>query len=234
MVLRSIKLDMSYRQDLSYQGGPYNEIFSSQGSSNNQTWSIPKTVSRVYEKESKGFCYSLQNSQKLLFPLNKKPANLVHPFLILQIFCSLGNLINIELSTSDMQLNKRRFIFSSHIKDIKVTPLHVMLPVSFIKHGVWINLCIDLHHLVSSCFKNTTFKSLDSIQINGVFKLRKIFTLKDSITDTSGDFDTFGLHIVDVPKALSFSHGVEFINQLVDFNRISADSVSTICMILII
>lgn len=89
---------------------------------------------------------------------------------------------------TDLNNNKRRFIISSFNKEYKNTALHVMLPFTAVKRGVWLNLCLDLVSLISDCFKGQSFRSLDTIILSGVFRLRKIFSMKCQPPDTTGEY----------------------------------------------
>ncbi|KAJ3223186.1 hypothetical protein HK099_001437 [Clydaea vesicula] len=209
----------------SYQGGISNEIFSAQGSAStimNWKLSAHNSIKRLYEKDAKGYCYNSSKTGKFTFPKDEKQsAYLINQFLILQVFIPLGEHVLIELSITDLNNNKRRFIVSSWNKETKLTALHVMLPMNLIKRSVWLNLCFDLVSFVTEFFRGQTFRSLDNIQLSGAFKLRKIFMMKDKPADTTGEWD-FSNSITtteQIPKNLNFNFGVEYLTQVMTAER---------------
>ena len=142
----------------------------------------------------------------------------------MQIFIPLGQSFSIEICVTDLSQNHRRFFLSSSHKEVKVTALHVNLPLNCLKRGQWLNLSFDLPSLVSENFNDQVFRSIDSITICGTFRLRKVFTLKKRPPDTSGD-DYIGYEFKNeemdvIPKAVQFPIGVEHLTQVINMKRI--------------
>lgn len=50
-----------------------------------------------------------------------------------------------------------------------------------ISEGNWISLTVDLYSFMNA-FPETIYRALDSIQIRGFFKLRRIYTSKTSVS----------------------------------------------------
>lgn len=214
-----------------FQGGPFVEVFSTQGSGSIQASpkliilaSNKNAVKKAFDKDVKSYVITIlpsSNNQGVKFVCQQ----LLHRFLILQLHVSQQTSITLEflLRTSDQQ--RRRIIFSSNFRDLQVTDLHTKMPL-FVKfcptdasqstldicwRNTWMNLCFDLQDLCQYSFaKQTTqqqheFSCLEEICIGPVCKLRKIFTMKQNpITQ------------VFIPKNLQFVSGVTFETFFVD------------------
>jgi len=75
-------------------------------------------------------------------------------------------------------------MFSSSSKDIVINTLHCRIPINVsIPIGVWFNLSIDVLSFVSDCFKFQTFRSIDYISITANCKIRRIFSMRNSLTE---------------------------------------------------
>ena len=113
--------------------------------------------------------------------------------------------------------NRRRIMFSDGAKDIVANSMHARIPNCFIKRDQWINLCLDLQSFTKECFskpsnpptrtrsrevesrskvqktaqkgqQNNSMKHLEQIQLEGNFKLKKIFSTRNQIhIDASDD-----------------------------------------------
>ncbi|KNE57136.1 hypothetical protein, variant [Allomyces macrogynus ATCC 38327] len=83
--------------------------------------------------------------------------------------------------------SKRRLFLSTVTKEPKTTPLHALIPIdSLIPRDTWTTLLIDLNDIISSLYRNCTFRTLDFISIQGDnIKLRTILTLKDVLAPSS-------------------------------------------------
>ena len=123
---------------------------------------------------------------------DKQSLFLIQRYLIVQLYVPLGHSFSLEFGVSDMGNSKRRVFLSSSHKEINVTPLHARFPLSILRLGVWLDLCLDLQSLVGDNFKGQTFKSMDSLSISAHCRLRKIFTMKCQPLDTTDDDDIYG------------------------------------------
>ncbi|CAM9972176.1 unnamed protein product, partial [Hapterophycus canaliculatus] len=79
----------------------------------------------------------------------------------------------------------RRLVLSSSFRALHCTPLHAQIPLDGLdRHrGTWANLSIDLAGLMTFCFRAEAFRTLDYIAINPTCRLRKIFTMKETLYD---------------------------------------------------
>lgn len=105
-------------------------------------------------------------------------------------------------------------MFSSNTKEIVMNPLHCRIPLQNIPIGIWVNLSIDVLSFVAECFKNQTFRSIDFITITANCKIRKIFSMRNSLVEINKNFnEDFPMEYADVlPKTLSLPHGVTYEN----------------------
>lgn len=94
---------------------------------------------------------------------------------------------------------KRRIILSPAVHKIEKKPFFVKFPCPPIRHGVWVNLCIDLYSFIDG-FKGQTYRSLDLIQIVGNLKLRRIYTTQHEVSNSELENE-----IVFLPKNFFFS-----------------------------
>ncbi|KAJ3033232.1 hypothetical protein HK097_004931, partial [Rhizophlyctis rosea] len=209
-----------------FQGGPAFEIFSSQGSGTpilNWKLTSKSFIKRVYEKDLKGFCYHCEKLGKFSLPKDdKQSVYLIQPYLVFQIFLPAREHLSIELCISDLNHNHRRFFASTASKDVKITALHVTLPLTVVKRGVWLNLCFDLSSLVSDTFRGQSFRCLTNVHLAGTFRLRKIFTLRNRPPDTTGDDlgETAYGYVESLPRTLQFPQGLEYLTQVINVARI--------------
>ncbi|KAI9011203.1 hypothetical protein BC832DRAFT_590446 [Gaertneriomyces semiglobifer] len=208
-----------------FQGGPSFEIFSSQGSASSVLhWKLSSKsfIKRTYDPDLKGYCYSCEKLGKLSLPKDdKQSVYLIQPYLCLQVFVPPGQPFSLELCITDLERNHRRFFLSTAHRDVKVTALHVTLPLSSLVRGMWLNFCIDLISLVSDNFRGHSFRSLDTLQIGGTFRLRKVFTLSKRPPDTTGFDFTHPMDLpVEIPRNMDFPANVDHMAQIITMSRI--------------
>ncbi|KAH6568005.1 hypothetical protein BASA60_008837 [Batrachochytrium salamandrivorans] len=219
-----------------YQGGPSFEIFSSQGTAASLLqWKInnKRSITKFdpMSPEEQGFCHICEGLGRLSFPKDERQkAYLIQPFLVMQLYVPNGQPFSIELSVSDLNGNQRRFFLSTAHKEIKSTALHCGIPLGAIKRGVWLNICLDMASLVSDNYHGQSFRSLDSIALLGIFRLRRIFTLLKQLPDTTGEEyeepkRILLYNIEYLPRALDFPVGVSYINQVLNMHRISYSAI---------
>ena len=181
------------------QGGAFVEVFSAQGRDPLSKWRLSGSVSairKVYEKEVKSYVYALEGqttTTKISLPKDDKISLfLVQRFLVLQLFVPLGHSFSLEFGISDIRNNKRRISLSSSLREITINPLHARFPLSILRLGVWLDLCLDLSSLVGEAFKGQTFKAVESLTISANCRLRRIFTMKTQPPDTTDDDEIYG------------------------------------------
>ena len=169
-----------------FQSGPSVEVLSS--CDKHQHWSINKPNWKLYEKSVKGYVILIDShTTKLILPSSdKQTLSLVQPYLVLQIYIMPTQPFTLELSITDISSSKRRLVFSSAAKDLTIHPMHAHIPNLAFLRGTWANISIDLVHCIHACFGHTTFRSLDSITISSFCRLRKVFTMRSPLIDTTG------------------------------------------------
>lgn len=197
-----------------FQGGPSVEVLYS--CDKNPAWSVNKNNWKLYEKIVKGYVIVIDShNTKLNIPSNdKQTLALVQAYLVLQIFIMPTQPFTLELVITDISNSKRRLVFSSASKELIVNPLHARIPNSAFVRGTWANISIDMVRTVHSCFAHNTFRSLDSITISSFCKIRRIFTMRNPLMDTTGN-EMHVENVEAVPKSVDFPGGVMFVNQLI-------------------
>jgi Protein of unknown function (DUF667) len=197
-----------------FQSGPSVEVLYS--CDKNPAWSINKSNWKFYEKAVKGFVVLIDShNTKLTMPgSDKLTLALVQPYLVLQVFIMPAQPFTLEIAITDISNSKRRLVFSSASKDLTVNPLHARIPNSSFVRGAWANISIDLLHCVHACFTHNTFRSLDSIIISSFCKVRRVFTMRNPLVDTTGT-DPKAEFAEQIPKNLDFPSGVQYLNQLI-------------------
>jgi hypothetical protein len=118
-------------------------------------------------------------------------------------------------------------MFSTSSKEVIINPLHCRVPLPSLPMNKWINLSIDVLSFVSECFKSQTFRSIDLISLTGSCKVRKIFTMRNSLPDEnsnnflySGKNEDYNYDINDsIPKAMNFPHDIVYDNFNVNYER---------------
>ncbi|KAI7808014.1 uncharacterized protein C3orf67 homolog [Triplophysa rosa] len=206
-----------FRND--YQGGPIVDIFSAQGQDPVAKWKLfgrKPSITKVFDKEVKGFVYSLDGSSqthKMQLPKDGKMAlGLIQRFLILQVNVPLGKDFSAEFLVTDEEHLKRRLYLSTVHRELSATPLHARIPLTCLRRNIWCNVCIDLDSLSAEIFRGTRFLSLDGIVISACCKLRRIFTMKNEPEDS--------MDREEVPRSCQFPGEVQHIIQLVNMKTL--------------
>ncbi|XP_048874282.1 uncharacterized protein C3orf67 homolog isoform X2 [Brienomyrus brachyistius] len=221
-----------------YQGGAVVDIFSAQGKDPVAKWKLhggQSAISKVFDKEMKGFVYILEGSSqanKMQMPKdNKMMLGLSQRFLVLQVYLPLGKDFSTELIVTDLENLKRRLYLSTVHKEFTATPLHARIPLSSLKHSIWSNMCIDLMSLTGEIFKGASFLSLDGITVSATCRLRRIFTMKVQPMDafSHGTPNICGHNLVDVtPRSFQFPADVQHITQVVNMDMLRVEISSSI------
>mmetsp|Transcript_39044 Transcript_39044/g.34728 ORF Transcript_39044/g.34728 Transcript_39044/m.34728 type:complete len:177 (+) Transcript_39044:1-531(+) len=139
------------------------------------------------------------------------------------MFLPPGAPFAIEMIVTDTNKNKRRLNFTSNVKTVDKNYFHAKIPVDYFKRGIWMNMSFDLLNLFE-LFKGQTFRSLDGFTISGIFKLRKIFTMKNPLNCISSDDEFESPTFTEgqlVPKTQNFQAGISYTNQLINQEVIS-------------
>ena len=207
----------------SYQGGPCVEVFSSQGRDPFCDCKITnkRGLRKIYDKGVRGYVIysSVSASARLQMPKSdRKSLKLLQPFFVVQVCVPAGQAFSIALSITDKSHTRRRLHFSSSFSDIKATPLHCQIPLISLVRGKWLNLALNVADFFSANFPGQAFHSIDVVEIGGISKIRKIFTLRDQPYDTVLQSDVGG---AQVPRHLDYPPGVDSATQLLDTETIS-------------
>lgn len=139
--------------------------------------------------------------------------------------------------------NRRRIMFSDGAKDIVSNSMHARIPNCFIKRDQWINLCLDIQSFTKECFstkqanpaartrsrdvetrskvtktaqkgtQQNSMKNIEQIQLEGNFKLKKIFSTRNQIYVDASDDELRDM--IQPDKNLK----TEPINPKLDFNQ---------------
>ncbi|XP_071477950.1 protein CFAP20DC-like [Diadema antillarum] len=217
-----------------FQGGPFVEVFSSQGKEPLLKWKLAgqASIQKTFDKECKSYIHTLEGAStttKMQLPKDSKQTlALIQRYLVIQFFVPLGQDFSMELGISDMSNNKRRLFLSTAQRETSATPLHAKVPLTIMKRAVWLNLAIDMVSLVGELFRGQTFKSLDTLLISASCKLRKIFTLKDQPPDTTDDDVLYNCDpptnsvrdISSIPKTCQFSSDVLHLTQVLSMAKL--------------
>uniref|UniRef100_A0A4W3H0T2 CFAP20 domain containing n=1 Tax=Callorhinchus milii TaxID=7868 RepID=A0A4W3H0T2_CALMI len=211
-----------------YQGGPFVEIFSSQGKDPVAKWKLcgSPAIHKVFDKDVRSYVYVLEGSSqinKMQLPMDSKQTlGLIQRFLLLQLCVPMGQDFSTELLITDLGSIKRRLYLSTIHKELTATPLHAKIPLSIIKRKIWINFCIDLVSFTHEAFKGATFQSLDGIVVTANCKLRKIFTMKLQPNDTTYEDDMINFPCFTdgptdmIPKSCQLGVDVNQVTQLLN------------------
>lgn len=213
-----------------YQGGPYFELFSTQGRDLLVNWKGISSSKKIYEKEVKGYVLCLEGAPattKIQSPKDQKQSlMLVQRFLVLQLYLTKGADFSIELGVTDLSNNKRRLLLSTAQKETQVTPLHAKIPLTVVRRAVWVNLVLDMVSLVGETWTSQTFRSVDQISVSANCKVRRIFTMKTQPPDTTDDDELYGCsssnngELDSIPKQCQIAPDVTHLTQILTLNKI--------------
>ncbi|XP_062852694.1 uncharacterized protein C3orf67 homolog isoform X2 [Trichomycterus rosablanca] len=211
-----------------YQGGAVVEIFSAQGKDPVAKWKLSgqPSISKVFDKEVKGFVYILEGSSqthRMQLPKDgKTPLVLIQKFLVLQVNVPSGKDFSTELVVTDQGHLKRRLYLSTVHKEFSATPLHARIPLTSLRRDIWCNLCIDLGSFSAELFRGASFLSLDGIIISACCKVRRIFTMR-TVPSDHVDRDLYDMKNdpkEDIPRSCQFPLDVQHITQLLNMERL--------------
>ncbi|XP_047670091.1 uncharacterized protein C3orf67 homolog isoform X2 [Tachysurus fulvidraco] len=211
-----------------YQGGVVVEVFSAQGKDPVAKWKLSgqPCISKMFDKEMKGFVYSLEGSSqthRMQLPKDGKiPLVLIQKFLVLQVNVPPGKDFSTELLVTDQGHLKRRLYLSTVHKEFSSTPLHARIPLISLRRNIWCNLCIDLGSFTTELFRGAMFLSLDGIVISACCKVRRIFTMRNEPADhvDRDPYDIRNYPMEDIPKSCQFPAEIQHVTQLMNMERL--------------
>lgn len=215
------------------QNAPFIELFNNQGNKHFLTilvkeiakyWKFSGKNSKEYDNTVNNYIHFLNvgGISKMQLPSNdKENLNLMQSYIVLQLYVFSLKSFTIEISVSDSTNVKRRVLFSACSKEIIINALHCRIPLVNFPINIWVNVCIDVFSFVSECFKGQSFKSIDYICLSGNCKVRKIYGMRNSLTEL---FDN-GLNNGDyslIPKGIILPKSIEYINFNLNINILKA------------
>jgi len=161
------------------------ELLSPQSSNPTALWKVTGGVQRVYDKALKGHAFQITASgaqSTMQWPKDEKSRQslgLVHPFLVFQVLLPQNREkpFSLELGVTDGSRTRRRLLLSASFLEAQTSPQHARLPLSGVRRGAWLNLCLDMDSLVRGSF-GRALKSVDSVVVHPECRLRKIFTMR--------------------------------------------------------
>eukprot|EP00930_Biecheleria_cincta_P030240 TRINITY_DN20952_c0_g1_i1.p1 TRINITY_DN20952_c0_g1~~TRINITY_DN20952_c0_g1_i1.p1 ORF type:complete len:1083 (-),score=232.72 TRINITY_DN20952_c0_g1_i1:49-3297(-) len=172
--------------DRSSHGVQSLELLSPQGN-NGALWKVSAGVQKVYDKALKGFVYQLvaNGSQAIMqLPKDDRRASpglglVQQPFLVFQVFLPQNRErpFSLEIAVTDVSRTRRRLFLSALSQEAQTNALLARLPLSGLRRGAWLNLCLDVDSLVRDSF-GQVLKSIDSLAVHAECRLRKVFTLR--------------------------------------------------------
>ena len=191
----------------------YHVVFKSSGSKPLERCQSGGSVTRVYDKSSKGYVLALSGGRSTSVRFPKKRTTSLgltssRPYLILQVYLPIGRPFTCEVVVSDDKLTRRRLIFSTAFKEELYGELHAQISLQNLERGKWLNLCINMLSLMDICFEHdgkTNFRVVDAITVNSVCKLRNVYVVRDNPHGKGG-----------LPPEVAFANGVDSTYVLCD------------------
>lgn len=168
-----------------FQGGPYVDVYSIQGKDPLSKIKIAgpqAAIRKEFDNDLRTFTLLIEGEpsrSKITIPKNSKVSlHLTQQYLVFQLYIYPSRPFSLEVSVTNEANLKQRIILSNSNREIVVTALHAKMPCSVIKQNSWLNLCLDLHDLISGCFEGSKMVTIDSIIVSANCKLKRMFTLK--------------------------------------------------------
>jgi hypothetical protein len=143
----------------------------------------------------------------------------VQPFVVLQAYFPRGKLLTIELGFTDNTGTLRRLIFTQGRETVK-NQLHARIPADAIVRDCWVNLCIDVVSFIRECFPSCTMRSVDSISISGMALIKRVFTMRMRLRDTSSEGIDANYYYEPIPVPCEFPRHSPSLNQFFDMDRV--------------
>lgn len=165
-----------------FQGGPFISLLEIKGQAAAQGWNMKKAnITRNYNKEMKTYVLDVDGpvGSKITMPEapEKQGLGITQPFLLMQLFVPKDQTFSLNLGVADCSKNRIRLYFSTANKVVKLTSLHARLPLHAVA-GAWSCLVFDLAEITRSCFPNSEFACLNSIEIMPCCTLLRVLTVK--------------------------------------------------------
>lgn len=169
-----------------YQTGKSIELFNPNSKDLMSTWRFEGQVKKIYDKTIKSNVHFMNTGgiSKMIIPKGKNETlGILQGYIVFQFYLFQIKNFSIEIAISDTQKIKHRLIFSTYLKDFSINYFTCLIPLGQFPIGIWCNLSIDVLSFVTHCFKEMTFKSIDSVILSASCKVRRIFTMRNKIID---------------------------------------------------
>lgn len=202
------------------QGVTHIEVFTPQLLESLRNCAVSGSASRVFDKACKCFVLALYNTASLEIPRKARESlAILQPYLVVQCYIPRGKTFTIEVSFIDHSNTKRRLVFT-HCRDIVRHQLHVRLPNDSFKRDTWVNLCFDVVDFATLCFPGQTYKHLDQIRITAVCRVRRVFTMKARLRDTTGEEEGETYYYDIVPPTCDLPRQIPCVSQMLTARKL--------------
>jgi hypothetical protein len=189
-----------------HNAGPFVEVFTTTGSNTLAQLYMKnsKQVKKEFNKDIKSFVVIVEgqsfHTSHIQLPKDEKAnLNLMHRYVLLQLYVMKEKSFHIEFRVRDSKQQKQRLIFSTHFNHTQKNQLHTQFPLGeFFIGNEWINACFDLVDICDNILQ-CKYHTLDTIIIGPTCKLRKVFTMKQN-----------PINEVFIPQKLNFPQSVLF------------------------
>jgi hypothetical protein len=112
-------------------------------------------------------------------------------------------------------------MFSANSKEIVINPLHCRVPLGNLPVGVWINVSVDVLSFVAHCFKSQTFRSIDYISISANCKLRRIFSMRNPLSEITTKDEEFPMEYADIlPRSMALPNNISQMNVNLNIEKL--------------
>ena len=202
------------------QGVTHIEVFTPQLLESLRNCAVSGSASRVFDRVCKCYVFALYNTASLEIPRNAKDSlAILQPFLVVQCYIPRGKSFTIEVAFIDHSNTKRRLVFT-HCREIVRHQLHVRMPNDCFKRDTWVNLCFDVVDFASICFPGQTYKHLDQVRVTAVCRVRRVFTMKARLRDTTGEDEGETYYYDIVPPTCDLPRHIPCVSQVLTARKL--------------
>eukprot|EP00826_Nyctotherus_ovalis_P005988 TRINITY_DN11373_c0_g3_i2.p1 TRINITY_DN11373_c0_g3~~TRINITY_DN11373_c0_g3_i2.p1 ORF type:complete len:400 (+),score=105.23 TRINITY_DN11373_c0_g3_i2:421-1620(+) len=111
--------------------------------------------------------------------------------------------------------------FTTNAKELVINSHHSRIPLNFVMKNSWLNLSLDIAGFFGHCFNGVTKFAIDGITLHAHCRLRRMFTMRGPIMDSTSDSEEFDSDLEMLPKPVEYPMGVVFSNQLYTPDKVS-------------
>ena len=202
------------------QGVTHIEVFTPHSLESLRNCTLTGSASRLFDKACKCYVLALYNTASLEIPRNPRESlAILHAYLVIQCYISRGKSFTVEIAFIDHSNTKRRLVFT-HARDMVRHQLHIRLPNDCFKRDTWVNLCFDVVDFVALCFPGQTYKHLDMVRVAAVCRVRRIFTMKTRLRDTTGEDDAETYYYDIIPPTCDLPKHIPCVSQFLTAKKL--------------